>query len=116
MITRGLRKKQSDFLRMIADLIIFAYDSGYELTAGDAYRDPRVHGVMGEHRGYGHSRSFHKTRLAMDLNLFKDGEYLSDTDDHRFLGEHWKSLHPDNTWGGDFRNADGNHYSHGEGR
>jgi len=49
-------------------------------------------------------------RLAIDLNLFKDGEYLTDTEDHRFLGEFWESL--GGTWGG--RWDDGNHYSWGE--
>ena len=32
---------------MIAQLVIFAYSKGYELTYGDAYRDPRVFGDAG---------------------------------------------------------------------
>lgn len=92
---------------MISKLITYAYDQGYELTFGDAYRDPRVHGALGEKVGYGHKNSAHKKRLAIDLNLFKDGQYLTSTEDHRFLGEYWESL--GGTWGGRF--ADGNHYS-----
>ena len=84
---------------MIADLIIFAYDNGYELTFGDAYRDARV--------TYGHPESLHRSRLAIDLNLFKDQVYLKTTDDHRELGEYWESI--GGTWGGRF--SDGNHYS-----
>ena len=102
-----LSQKQRKFTRMIADLIVFAYDQGYELTFGDAYRDPRLHGAMGTKLGYGRSQSNHKIRLAVDFNLFKDGVFLQTTEDHRPLGEHWESL--GGSWGGRFN--DGNHYS-----
>jgi len=92
---------------MVAKLITFAYEQGYELSFGDAYRDPRLHGVLGEKKGYGSANSCHKIRLAVDLNLFKDGKYLSSTEDHKVLGEYWESL--GGTWGGRFQ--DGNHYS-----
>jgi hypothetical protein len=62
---------------------------------------------MGERRAYGESRSAHKQRLAIDLNLFRDGKFLSLTEDHAPLGKFWQSL--GGTWGGEFN--DGNHYS-----
>lgn len=99
--------KQRLFTRMIADLILFAYENGYELTVGDAYRDPRVFGKVGERRSYSSANSLHKSRLAIDLNLFKDGEFLTRTEDHQPLGEYWESI--GGTWGGRFE--DGNHYS-----
>lgn len=92
----NLRKKQSKFVRMVANLINFADRNGYELTFGDAYATS------------GHSRrSLHYQRLAIDLNLFKDGKYLRKTEDHRELGEYWESI--GGAWGGRFQ--DGNHYS-----
>lgn len=106
-----LRQKQSKLVTMIADLIEFAYAQGYELTFGDAYRDPRVHGAYGEKKSYSASMSAHKQRLAVDFNLFKDGRYLTSTESHRPLGEYWKSI--GGTWGGDWN--DGNHYSYEEG-
>jgi hypothetical protein len=88
-----------------------------ELTFGDAYRDPRATFP------YGHPESLHKKKLAIDLNLFRDGQYLTSTDDHLLLARFWKLLHPDCTWGGDFLDPatggprpDGNHYSFGEQR
>lgn len=96
-----LREKQSLFARLVADLIIYAYEQGYELTFGDAYRDVRCR--------YGHDTTLHRIRLAIDLNLFLNGKYLTDTEDHRPLGEYWESLHPLCRWGGRFQ--DGNHYS-----
>lgn len=98
-MTETLRQKQSRFVLMVADLIRFAHDNGYELTLGDAYRDERC--------SYGQPFSLHRKRLAIDLNLFKDGIWLTKTDDHLPLGEYWESI--GGSWGGRFR--DGNHYS-----
>lgn len=102
-----LGEKQRRFTRMIGKLIEWAYQNGYELTFGDAYRDPRLHGALGEKKGYGATNSNHKVRLAVDFNLFKGGKFLTTTEDHQPLGEYWESL--GGTWGGRFN--DGNHYS-----
>lgn len=92
----SLREKQSRFVRMVALLIQYAYELGYELTFGDAWAHE------------GHTRhSLHYKRLAIDLNLFKDGEYLHDTQSHERLGIFWESI--GGSWGGRFK--DGNHYS-----
>lgn len=104
-----LSHRQRLLVKLLPRLIDFAYGQGYELSLGDAYRDARVHGLMGVKMGYGHKGSNHKIRLAIDLNLFKDGVFLQATEDHKPLGEFWKSLHPLCRWGGDFN--DGNHYS-----
>ena len=85
----SLRKKQSEFARLVGKLILKAYDLGFEVTLGDAYRDPRVHGAMGVRKSYSHPKSAHKIRLAIDLNLFKNGEFLETSEDHRPLGEWW---------------------------
>lgn len=106
-MSRGLGEAQRQFAQMVALLIQQAAEMGYEVTLGDAYRDPRVFGPIGERRGYGESRSAHKQRLAIDLNLFRNGEYLRNTEDHRPLGVWWESQ--GGTWGG--RWNDGNHYS-----
>ena len=106
-MSETLGSKQRRFTLMISKLIQHAYESGYELTFGDAYRDPRLHGQVGEKKGYGATNSVHKDRLAVDFNLFKDGKYLAATEDHKQLGEFWESI--GGSWGGRFE--DGNHYS-----
>ena len=103
----SLGNEQRRFTLMQAQLVIYAYSIGYELTEGDSYRDPRVFGAYGEKKGYGRAKSNHKLRLAKDFNLFKDGVYLQETEDHRPLGEYWEFL--GGSWGGRF--DDGNHYS-----
>jgi hypothetical protein len=102
-----LSEKQQKFMRMVPRLIDKAHELGFEVTLGDGYRDPRMHGTLGMKLGYGHPKSAHKVRLAIDLNLFKDGKYLESTDDHRPLGEWWEAQ--GGAWGGRFK--DGNHYS-----
>lgn len=98
-VAETVRQKQSRFVRMVALLILHAQHLGYELTFGDAYRDPRVR--------YGLRNSLHRSRLAIDLNLFRDGRWLSSTDSHKPLGLYWESI--GGAWGGRF--GDGNHYS-----
>ena len=91
-----LREKQSKFVLMVARLIDHAYFLGYEMTFGDAYAKT------------GHmDGSLHYERLAIDLNLFKDGVYLTSTEHHEPLGLYWESI--GGAWGGRFN--DGNHYS-----
>lgn len=102
-----LGEKQREFTYMVSLLIQWAYEQGYEMTLGDAYRDPRVFGHTGQRKGYGKASSNHKVRLAIDLNLFKDGKFLDKTEDHAPLGEFWESI--GGSWGGRFN--DGNHYS-----
>lgn len=94
-----LREQQSVFVKKVALLILYAYELGYEFTFSDAYARA------------GHKpNSFHYKRLAIDLNLFKDGKYLDKTEDHKLLGEFWESI--GGSWGGKW--GDGNHYSYGE--
>lgn len=107
-----LLQKQWLFAGLVSRLLTRAHELGYHVALGDAYRDPRVFGAVGTRKGYGHAKSVHKIRLAIDLNLFTpEGEYLASTEAHRLLGEWWETLHPDCRWGGRFSTPDGNHYS-----
>jgi hypothetical protein len=103
-----LRQKQSVFVRLVARLIIYAEMAGYELTFAEAYRSPEEAARLAK-LGKGIKTSLHTSRLAIDLNLFKDGKYLSSTEAHRTLGEWWEQQHDLCRWGGRFN--DGNHYS-----
>jgi hypothetical protein len=104
-----LGKKQELFSFYEAHLILHAMELGFGVRGGDAFRDPRVHGEMGVKMGYGHKNSAHKLKLARDLYLTRDGNYLTGTEDYRELGEWWEKQHVLCRWGGRF--ADGNHFS-----
>jgi len=106
-----LSEKQRLFTRLQAEFVLWAFENGYELTDGDAHRDRRVFGAMGEKMGYGHRNSNHKRRLARDYNLFINDTYQVTSEAHAPLGEKWKTMHELARWGGDFPTPDGNHYS-----
>lgn len=103
-----LREKQSLFVQLVAELLQYAEAQGYELTFGEAWRSPEEAARLAAKK-IGIVRSLHCDRLAVDLNLFKGGIYLSTNDDHRPLGDWWEQLHTLCAWGGRF--GDGNHYS-----
>jgi hypothetical protein len=98
-----LGAKQRLFAGLVADLITKVYESGYEVTFGEAWRSPA------EARRHGFENSNHCRRLAIDLNLFRNGQYLDKTEDWTTFGEWWEELHPLCRWGGRFQ--DGNHFS-----
>jgi len=101
-----LGQKQRKFAFMVAKLIEWAYESGYEVTFSECYRSPEE-AKRNAKLGKGIANSLHTQRLAVDLNLFKDGVYLTRSEDYRPLGIYWESL--GGTWGGRFN--DGNHFS-----
>ncbi|EJZ0211713.1 M15 family metallopeptidase [Escherichia coli] len=103
-----LSEKQQLFAVMIADLIHWAQEHGYRLTFGEAYRTPEQ-AALNAKTGKGIRNSLHTLRLAVDFNLFINGECQTDTDAYRPLGEYWESI--GGTWGGRFSRADGNHFS-----
>ena len=98
-----LGQKQRLFARLVGKLIARAYRQGYEISLGDAHRS------MQEATRLGFPGSLHVSKLAIDLNLFRDGRYLRSTESHRPLGEWWEKQHDLCRWGGWF--GDGNHYS-----
>lgn len=105
-----LRQRQSLFVSLVAGLILKAEGMGYQLTFGEAYRSPEEAARLAS-IGAGIKNSLHTKRLAIDLNLFKDGVYLSSTEAHRPLGEWWEEQNPGCRWGGSFKGRpDGNHY------
>jgi len=104
-----LGEKQRHFSLLVARLILWAYEHGYEITFGEAYRTPEQ-AKLNAKIGSGISNSLHTVRLAIDLNLFKDGTYLDKSESYLPLGEYWESL--GGSWGGRFQSRpDGNHFS-----
>lgn len=108
-----LGQKQRIFCNLVSQLINWAYAQGYELTFGEAYRTPEQ-AALNAAKGSGIQASNHTRRLAVDLNLFIAGEYRSDSEAYKPLGEYWEALSTDEVtccWGGRFSRPDGNHFS-----
>lgn len=101
-----LRSKQKTFTQNVAHLIAFAFRNGFELTFGEVYRTPEQQQLY-FNKGLSKTlNSRHLQRLAVDFNIFKNGQLLSKPIDIKPLGDYWITLHPDNRWGGDW-NRDG---------
>jgi len=102
----SLVEQQWAFLKDIARLINFAQVyNDIMLTAGEFYESPDE--INPEHLKSGQ----HPKRLAADLNLFVNGNYISGSHLYwNILGDFWKSLGSKNRWGGDFSSRDFNHF------
>lgn len=131
----SLGEKQRLFVHLFGQWLSFVYSRGYEVTWGEAFRSDEqaeinaigsagrtkvaalVQGsfpalaqkLLNNGKNNGIRASAHQNKLALDLNLFKDGEYLSLSEQWSEVGTYWESLHPLCRWGG--RWGDGNHLS-----
>jgi hypothetical protein len=85
----------------LAALITWAFENGLEVAVGP---DGLKH-MAG---------SLHYSGLAVDLNAYRDGVYLTASSDYKPLGDKWKSMNSLARWGGDFP-GDGNHFSFTDG-
>lgn len=102
---------QEEFAQSAAKLIQQAATLGYTVTLGEAWRTPQQ-AALNAKAGTGVADSLHCDRLAIDLNFFKNGVYVTDGSTLADIGAWWKSLGPMYRWGGDFTHLkDGNHLS-----
>lgn len=131
----SLGAEQKIFSLLAANLIIQIYRAGYQVSFGESKRSDEqseinaigetgrkrvaqllqyeypvlAEAIRNNGKANGIRNSAHRNQLAIDLNLFKDGVYLADTEAHRQFGEWWERQYELCRWGG--RWGDGNHYS-----
>lgn len=134
-MTETLGQKQRRFAWDVANLIVEIRARGFECSLGESKRSDEqaeinaigeggrlraasllkkdfpglASAIVNNGKNNGVRNSVHQLSIAIDLNLFKDGQYLSMTDDHSQFGIWWEEQSPDHRWGG--RWGDGNHYS-----
>lgn len=108
-----LSEQRCLFSRLISELVLWVPNNlpGHVLAFNEVKREPATT-IANAEKGTGIASSLHLSGLAADMLLYIDGVYATSTEAHRRIGEHWKTLHPLNRWGGDFHSRpDGNHYS-----
>jgi hypothetical protein len=98
--------RQETFAVNVAKLIMFISANGYQVTLGETIRTQAQADIYAK-KGIGIRDSNHCYRLAIDLNLFKDGKYLTQEKDYKFAGVYWQSLNKFNEWGGRFKDVHG---------
>ena len=104
-----LRQARCAFTAALGALIAWALTQGYEVALGEGMDRVTLKDPTSDHM----PKSLHNIGLAQDLDLYKDGVWLSKTEDHTPLGEWWEAYGTQHNlplaWGGRFK--DGNHYS-----
>ena len=96
---------------MISELVLWCFQNGYEAQYEEIKRT-QAQALANAASGAGIAHSLHLLGLAGDISIFKDGQLLQSVDDYRPIGEQWKSMHPENAWGGDFTTRpDADHFS-----
>lgn len=112
---QSLWEKQTAFSRSTALLIQKANEMGYEVTLGEGWRSQEqavFKTMINAQKGIGIAASLHTRRLAIDINLFRGGKFLTQSADYQPLGVWWESHCSICRWGGRFKRADGNHFSY----
>lgn len=131
----SLLEQQQLFARLLPSLLARAHELGFDVVLGEIQRSDEqaeIHalGQTGRERlarlvnalfpmlaqallnnglGTGIRMSVHRLKLAVDLMLFRDGKWLTATEDYQRLGEWWEKQHTLARWGG--RWGDGGHFS-----
>jgi len=106
-----LSEQQFIFSRNFYKLFGAIFAMGYEVTFGECYRTTEQ-ALWNSQHGLGIKKSLHCDRMAIDLNIWKDGVLSNDPEDYSKAGKYWKALNPLNRWGGDFSTL--NDYYHFE--
>jgi len=109
---------QWNFLQDIARLIEFAgKHKCYKLTGGQLERPQILQDIYVKQGKSWTSDSDHLRKLAIDFNIFIDGDYIGNIkiytlhkDKIDLLGYFWESLSPYNYWGGFWKNKDTPHF------
>jgi hypothetical protein len=106
-----LREKQSLFARLLAQLILWIFAQGWEVTLSEGYVGI-TDGKDFDHDGPHMRAGAHYTQLGQDLNLFVQGKYQrTGCPEWDEIGAKWLSYHPLCRWGGQFKSRDWNHVS-----
>jgi hypothetical protein len=98
----GMVQEQAAFLLDAAELIQYATNQGYVVTAGELYRPQEMQEIYVKTGRSKTMDSQHGKRLAIDLNIFKNGVLLG-REGIKPLGDWWEAKHPKNRWGGNWR-------------
>lgn len=108
----SLSEKQHLFMRLLGEFLVWIYTQPGLAVAGGQLQRTQAEASANAASGKGIEHSLHIKCLAIDLMLFVDGVYKTDTASYRALGDKWKSMHELCRWGGDFvSRPDGDHFS-----
>lgn len=106
-----LRARQALFCRLLAELITWVFDRGWEFTLAEGFVGD-TDGADGDYDGPHKRTGAHYTRTGIDLNLFVNGQIKSGVcPEWDAIGAKWLSLNKLCRWGGLLKSGDFNHLS-----
>lgn len=94
--------EQAAFLLDVVKLISKATEWGWTVTGGELYRTVEQQQIYVKTGRSKTMNSNHLKRCAIDLNFFRNGQLVYDKAQLQALGGYWESLHPKNSWGGNW--------------
>lgn len=95
----SLVNEQHTFLQDVSKLLQYISSQGFQVTGGELFRTPEQQQIYVK---TGRSTTFnskHLSRLAIDLNIFKEGSLIYDVSILEPIGKYWESLSPNNSAG-----------------
>lgn len=96
-------KQQQDFMLDVAYLIRYCSINSIGVTGGELYRSKEQQKIHFKRGLSTVKRSHHQDRKAIDLNFFFNGKLSYKKKDIQHIADYWKSMNPNNYWGGDFK-------------
>jgi len=107
----SLGKKQELFSRNLNKLITWIYaNTDFEIRRGETQRPLMMQKYYVSVGKSWTLNGAHLKKLAADLFFSKDGKMVWSHESLKEVGEYWKSLHPQNEWGGDWQKKDVPHF------
>jgi len=116
-----LSDQQALFTKNAVNLIQYLTESlGWKVVMGEVWRREVTQKWLLEKGWTRTLKSDHLKKLAIDLFVWIEGIFLDNAEENKEImasaGNYWKSLHPQNYWGGDYKKlVDINHFGMKEG-
>lgn len=107
----SLLSNQNTFALNVAQFIVWLNANYYKATFGEAYRPQEMQDIYFKKGLTKKKYGKHQDRLAIDLNIFRDGKLLTSAQELKLVGTKWQSMNKSNRWGGDWN---GNGSTHDE--
>lgn len=104
----SLVKEQWEFLKDVAELIVYIHSIGFTATGGELWRTKEQQEIYVKQGKSKTKNSKHLERLAIDLNFFDSKGNLIVCPD--MIGNYWESLSDKNEWGGNWAFVDAGHF------
>ncbi|AQW84183.1 putative cysteine peptidase, peptidase M15 family [Campylobacter pinnipediorum subsp. pinnipediorum] len=97
-----LGKEQEDFTKDLNKLLTYLHNNNYNVRCGELFRTQEQQEIYYQRKLTKTKNSYHTKKLAIDLFIFKDNQWLKTKEQLQLIGDYWESLSNINKWGGNY--------------